>query len=195
MAVDLGSDREVSERTGNARWWSLVVAGSVAVAGGLAGFDRAYERMDQAERDRDALAAQVVRLGGTPVAGEPGRDGERGPQGEPGRDGKDGVDGRDGTDGQDGTPGVDGTPGPSGSVGPSGAPGARGGAGPKGETGDAGPPGPVGPEGPQGPPGERGEKGDTGEPGQNVMCAEGSEPTEVIIAPYPGTYIVCRKSE
>lgn len=176
----------------NIRWWSLVTVASFAIALGITGYNDLRDEADDAARDRDALAAQVTRMGGTPVAGEPGKDGEQGPQGVPGRDGEDGSDGEDGTPGHQGSPGPSGSPGTDGTRGPAGAPGAKGDAG---EPGAQGPVGPSGPAGPTGPAGEKGEKGDAGEPGDNVTCPEGSHPEEVAIVPYSGTYIVCKKDE
>jgi hypothetical protein len=137
-----------------------------------------------ANNARDALANQVQRLGGTPVAGppgsrgepgasvtgppgrqgEPGEPGQPGPSGAPGSSGSPGKPGRDGDDGSDGTsatgaPGEPGEPGPAGSPGANGEAGPAGPAGPQGEAGPAGPPGPPGP---QGEPGERGEQGPAG---------------------------------
>jgi hypothetical protein len=126
---------------------------------------------------RDALATQVERLGGNPVAGPPGSRGEpgesvRGPKGdpgepgdpgasgEPGRPGPSGSPGRPGEAGEDGRPGE---PGPSGQPGVDGAPGADGA---DGEAGAAGPPGPQGEAGPPGPAGPQGERGEKGEPGE-----------------------------
>lgn len=169
------------------RWWLLTVAVAVVIALGISYVQRFGDALDQARTDRDALRAQVVRMGGTPVAGPSGKDGAAGPVG---------AAGRDGTDGKDGQPGVQGSPGPTGSPGSdgvAGAPGRTGSQGPAGDTGDAGPVGPSGPAGPSGPVGPQGEKGDTGEPGTSVMCGQGYHPEEIIIVPYKGTWQVCRK--
>lgn len=170
-----------------ARFWLALVVVSVAVAYAVVLGQRALHQLAEARADRDALRAQVVRMGGTPVAGEPGRDGATGPSG------RDGKDGSDGSDGESGAPG---TPGPSGSPG---TPGAVGATGPAGRTGAPGPSGPVGPVGPSGAPGatgpqgSKGDKGDTGEPGESVTCAEGYHPEDIVITPYVGTYQVCKK--
>ncbi|MFF1709333.1 collagen-like protein [Streptomyces sp. NPDC058268] len=116
---------------------------------------------------RDALASQVERLGGKPVAGPPGSRGEsitgpRGPKGEngePGDPGPSGSPGQDGDDGDDGGPGSDGTDG-VGETGPPGASGADGAAGPPGPAGE---PGPAGPQGEKGPAGENGADGREGQ--------------------------------
>lgn len=137
-----------------------------------------------ANKARDALATQVQRLGGTPVAGPPGSRGAqgesvRGPKGQPGEPGDRGASGEPGTPGSSGSPGPPGpsgsagrdgepgSPGPSGEPGTDGAPGADGAAGADGADGEAGPSGPQGdpgPAGPQGPQGERGEQGPAGPP-------------------------------
>lgn len=171
------------------RWWLLVAAVAVVVALGISYVQRFGGELDRARADRDALRTQVLQMGGTPVAGEPGKDGAVGPSGPAGRDGRDGADGK---------AGADGSPGPAGAVGPSGAAGRSGAPGPAGLAGAAGAPGspgPAGPPGPSGPAGERGEKGDTGEPGAEVMCPAGYHPEEIVIVPYTGTWSVCRKDE
>lgn len=168
------------------RWWLLVAAVAVVVALGISYVQRFGGELDRAKADRDALRTQVLQMGGTPVAGEPGKDGAIGPSGPAGRDG------RDGTDGTPGAPGASGAPGAAGSQG---LPGSDGSPGAKGAAGDVGPQGSPGPTGPVGPAGERGEKGDTGEPGESVMCPVGYHPEEIIIVPYTGTWSVCRKDE
>lgn len=129
-----------------------------------------------ANEARDALATQVERLGGTPIAGPPGSRGEpgesmRGPKGDPGQPGDPGASGEPGSPGPSGSPG---SPGPSGSAGedgtpgspgPSGEPGSDGAPGADGADGEPGPPGPQGEPGPTGPPGERGERGEQGAAG------------------------------
>jgi hypothetical protein len=123
----------------------------------------------ESNEDRDALARQVERLGGTPVAGDPGKAGERGAagsdgaagpegdegepgaKGEPGADGKRGAAGSDGPPGEPGVPGEDGAPGAAGADGADGAAGPTGAQGPAGEKGDPGEQGPRGEQGPAGP--------------------------------------------
>lgn len=168
--------------------WALGVVTAGAIASGIVVSDHVLDQLDQARADRNALSAQVIRMGGTPVAGPrgeagtDGRDGDRGPQGLPGRDGADGVDG------------VPGSVGPTGRPGPTGAPGTRG---DQGERGDAGPPGPAGPQGdpgPTGPVGPQGPEGPKGDAGESVMCPVGYTPVERTFAFYPGeTYSVCKK--
>lgn len=114
----------------------------------------------EANRARDALAAQVQSLGETPVVGPPGSRGEPGesivgPSGPPGPPGPSGAPGDDGT----GSPGKDGQ---DGAAGPSGAPGEAGADGAS-VTGPAGPPGPQGERGPAGPQGEPGTDGQDGQ--------------------------------
>ncbi len=122
---------------------------------------------------RDALALQVERLGGTPVAGPPGSRGApgasvtgppgarggAGPSGPPGPSGSPGEAGRDGDDGTDGADGEAGRSGTDGVSGEVGEPGSAGATGPAGEAGPPGPQGEAGPAGPQGPAGERGPAG------------------------------------
>lgn len=113
--------------------------------------------MQQLAEDRDALAQQVERLGGTPVAGPPGDRGESvtGPPGPSGRPGRDATPAKDGRDGEDGKDGADSTvPGPTG---PPGQPGA-----------DSTVPGPTGPAGQ---PGKDGKDGKDGQDGQS--CPDG----------------------
>ncbi|MBW5420257.1 collagen-like protein [Streptomyces sp. BG9H] len=132
-----------------------------------------------ANQARDALASQVQRLGGKPVAGPPGSRGEsitgpRGPQGERGERGEPGPAGKSG---KPGPPGEDGAAGKKGVTGPGGEPGADGEAGTPGADGAAGPPGPqgepgpAGPEGPAGPPGKDGADGERGPAGPS--CPDG----------------------
>lgn len=175
------------ERMAALRWWLLTAAVAVVIALGISYVQRFGAALDQARTDRDALRAQVVRMGGTPVAGPSGRDGNDGAAGPTG------AAGRDGTDGKDGSPGPTGSPGPAGAVGPSGTAGRPGAPGASGLAGVEGAPGSPGPTGPPGPAGERGEKGDTGEAGEAVMCADGYHPEEIVIVPYTGTWQVCRK--
>jgi hypothetical protein len=136
-------------------------------------------------QDRDALARQVQRLGGTPVAGPPGLRGEpgvgeTGPSGAPGRDGRDGVD----------APTVTPSPGPSGPRGVKGEPGVSV-TGPSGPPGATGATGPQGVQGVQGAPGERGEKGDTGEAGPaGPECRDGYS---LQAPPYDEDALVCRR--
>lgn len=128
--------------------------------------------LEEAQADRDALAAQVEELGGDPVTGAPGEQGaagERGPRGEKGERGpagEDGLDGEDGRDGQDGDRGQDGEPGPAGTDGEDGADGAAGEDGADGATGPQGEPGPAGPQGEKGEQGEQGERGEQGQQGE-----------------------------
>lgn len=128
---------------------------------------------DQQLRD---LAAQVRRLGGTPVVVPP-----PGPAGQPG------ATGPSGSPGQRGGAGARGPAGPAGSTGPSGAPGASGQPGQDGAQGPQGEPGAPGPRGEQGP------KGEQGEPGP--ACADGYHPEQVTVltsdGPKPAT--ICAK--
>ncbi|MGW5426897.1 collagen-like protein [Streptomyces sp. NPDC004059] len=116
---------------------------------------------------RDALAVQVQRLGGKPVAGPPGSRGEPGksvvgPSGPPGPQGPPGPEGPTGPSGSPGKNGKDGNDGANG-VGETGAPGAAGPTGAAGPAGPQGPQGDPGPAGPQGPPGKDGADGKDGQ--------------------------------
>jgi hypothetical protein len=125
-----------------------------------------------ANHARDALATQVERLGGTPIAGPPGSRGEpgasvTGPPGPPGEPGEPGPSGAPGPSGSPGKPGRDGDNGGDGTS-ATGTPGEPGPAGSPGANGEAGPPGPAGPQGeagPAGPPGPQGERGEQGPAG------------------------------
>lgn len=99
---------------------------------------------DQQIRD---LAAQVRRLGGTPVVTPP----PPGPAGSPGAAGQPGVPGAVGRSGTAGSPGPI---GPSGGRGPVGVPGQS----------VTGPPGPAGPAGKDGADGKDGKDGKDGSP-------------------------------
>lgn len=139
--------------------------------------------LEQANKDRNALARQVKSLGGTPVVGPKGSDGI---DGKPGTAGADGRDGRDGPAGEKGRPGEKGSPGPQGVQG---APGEQGPKGAAGEKGEQGPKGDVGPQGEQGP---KGDPGDKGEPGE-ITCPGGYVMAEVTIPSSDGTYLVCKR--
>lgn len=137
-----------------------------------------------ANEARDALAAQVQRMGAKPVGGPPGSRGEpgasvtgpQGPAGEPGTTGPTGPPGGKGKDGAAGETGDPGEPGTGGATGP---------AGPAGPQGDPGPQGPRGETGEQGP---RGEQGPAGPPG--LSCPDGYS-----LQPPPGDpdALVCRR--
>ena len=184
----------MTDRMQSVRWWTLTTIVAGAIAGGDTVADSLRDDLTAAEHDRDRLATQVRDLGATPVAGTPGKDGAVGPSGPPGGAG---LNGRDGAT-------VTGPPGPSGAPGVSitGKPGKNGtnGISVTGPPGPAvtGPPGPTGAAGATvtGPPGEKGEKGDKGDKGDSgdtMTCPTGYTPTEVIIVPHPGTYLVCKK--
>ena len=143
--------------------------------------------LQTANAARDALAAQVERLGHTPVAGPPGSRGEpgesvvgpRGPKGDPGEPGPVGPSGSPGKKGSDGKDGSNGEPGTAGS------PGAVGPTGPAGPAGPAGPQGETGPAGPQGPAGKDGTDGKDGQ-----TCPDGYSLQAPSYDPYA---LVCRK--
>ncbi|WPO70186.1 collagen-like protein [Streptomyces sp. KN37] len=157
-------------------WFALAaVAGVAALAWVVITMQQLSHELRTANQARDALAAQVERLGGKPVAGPPGSRGEsvtgpRGPQGErgepgdPGPAGPSGPPGKKGDDGKAGSDGADGI----GETGRAGTPGTDGIAGPPGPQGEPGPAGPAGPQGEQGPPGA---DGADGRDGQN--CPDG----------------------
>ncbi|GGZ73947.1 hypothetical protein ACFOOM_00465 [Streptomyces echinoruber] len=110
----------------------VVIAGMVVVlVGGMAflalQFVSLHQDLETANKARDALAAQVERLGASPVAGppdsrgEPGKNvvgpsgspGPPGPAGSPGQNGKHGKEGQNGKDGRNGKDGETGSPGVS----------------------------------------------------------------------------------
>ncbi|MET7924708.1 collagen-like protein [Streptomyces sp. NPDC005349] len=136
--------------------------------------------LQAANKARDALAAQVQRLGGKPVAGPPGSRGDpgqtvRGPKGDkgdtgepgsPGSPGPSGSPGKTGKNGDDGSKGTDGV----GSTGPTGAAGSNGVPGPAGPAGPQGDPGPAGPEGPAGQDGSDGTNGQTCPDGYSLQA-------------------------
>lgn len=134
---------------------------------------------------RDALARQVERMGGTPVAGPPGSRGEPGASvtGPPGKPGKPGEKGERGEPGK-----------PAPTITPS--PGASGASGAPGEPGPASTiPGPTGPPGadstvpgPSGPPGETGARGEQGPPGP--ACPDGFS---LQTPSYDPDALVCRR--
>ncbi|MGW0537797.1 collagen-like protein [Streptomyces sp. NPDC003032] len=135
---------------------------------------------------RDALASQVERLGGKPVAGPPGSRGEsitgpRGPKGERGEPGKDGASGKPGKGGEDGKGGASGDDGADGvgKPGADGDPGADGAAGPPGPQGE---PGPAGPEGPAGKDGANGKDGTDGQtcPSGYSLQAPADDPDALV---------------
>jgi len=95
-----------------------------------------------------ALADQVLRLGGTPAVQPPAVTGAAGPQG---------ATGPQGPPGPVGPSGPPGPTGASGAAGPSGADGAPGADGQPGANGTDGSAGAAGPAGPQGPPGANGQ--------------------------------------
>lgn len=124
-------------------WW---VSAELSAQRSTAERDRQTLAQQASVRDQQIrdLAAQVRRMGGTPVVSPPG------PAGIPGAPGQSGAPGAAGGTGR---PGVSGSPGPvgaSGAPGSAGTPGKDGTTGPKGDTG---PPGPQGDPGPTGPPG------------------------------------------
>ena len=137
-------------------WFALAaVAGVAALAWMVITMQQLSHDLRTANDARDALAAQVEKLGGKPVAGPPGSRGEagqsvigaRGPAGPPGPSGAPGKaaptitpsPGPPGPAGPAGVPGADSTiPGPTGSTGPAGADGADGPAGQDGQDGSDG---------------------------------------------------------
>ena len=149
-------------KPGGILWLATVLVVGLLLGSAMASIWQLRQDFEQAQEDRDALRAQVVDLGETPVA--PGPAGETGDQGPPGPRGEPGRDGRDGRDGESppclllpsqcvGPAGPQGPAGEDGADGQDGAPGEQGPAGPAGEPGPAGPEGPQGPAGPQGEPG------------------------------------------
>lgn len=147
--------------------------------------------LETANEARDALAQQVVELGESPVAGEPGSRGEpvpgsTGPPGPPGDDGPPGPAGPSGPPGPSGSPGREGSDGVDG-VGATGAPGS---AGVDGSPGPAGPPGPQGEPGPAGPQGPAGQDGQDGRDGQTCPDGYSLQPS-----PDDPDALVCRRDD
>ena len=152
-----------SERRRADLWYGLgVVLAITALAWVVITMTRLSDDLRDANRARDALAAQVQQLGGDPVAGPPGSRGDAGEQGPPGERGPTGPMGPRGPAGLPGDDGGEGEPGEPGDPGSDGDPGA---AGVDGAAGPAGPPGPQGEPGPAGPQGERGPAGEQGPAG------------------------------
>ncbi|KAB8167068.1 collagen-like protein [Streptomyces sp. 3MP-14] len=146
--------------------YALGVVGAVAVLAWIVvTMQGLADDLRAANTARDALAAQVQRLGGDPVAGPPGSRGEAGDVGPPGERGPTGPQGPRGLPGEDGAPGDDGADGPAGEPGGDGEPGAAGTPGTDGATGPPGPQGPAGEPGPAGPSGEQGPAGERGPAG------------------------------
>ncbi|MGW1463830.1 collagen-like protein [Streptomyces sp. NPDC002308] len=166
----------------------------LAVAVALAGFVFLVMTVQELASDlrtansaRDALAQQVERLGGKPVAGPPGSRGEpgasvvgpvgpSGPAGAPGPAGSAGPAGPAGAPGPSGSTGADGV----GEVGPSGAAGVDG----QSVVGPAGPQGEPGPAGPAGSPGRDGADGQT--------CPDGYSLQPLVVDP---AALVCRETD
>ncbi|GAA0637157.1 hypothetical protein GCM10009535_11830 [Streptomyces thermocarboxydovorans] len=154
----------------------LAVTGALVIGGAFAWIVLSVQglthELHTANQARDALAAQVQRLGESPVAGPPGSRGEpgqsvRGPKGDPGDPGEPGDSGEPGSPGPSGSPGQPGQAGEDGEPGQPGPPGAPGSDGEPGANGEAGEPGPQGPQGdpgPAGPQGPAGERGPAGPP-------------------------------
>lgn len=130
---------------------AVIAALVIVLFGGMALLAVQYVGMHQdlqtANAARDALARQVQRLGGSPVAGPPGSRGSVGPAGAAGVVGPPGPSGASGQPGKPaptitGPAGPSGPPGPSGAsiVGPSGAAGQDGASGAPGKDGSNGSP-------------------------------------------------------
>jgi len=153
---------------GLALFCSLVLAG---VIGGGVFF---WQELEQSKADNAALRAQVIGLGGKPVA--EGKPGDRGPTGSPGPPGPPGSQGLQGKQGPIGITGRSpecllvptrcvGPKGATGQQGPAGPEGSQGDPGATGKTGDQGPAGPQGEVGPDGKQGLQGDAGPEGKPG------------------------------
>lgn len=140
-------------RTRRRNWQGDLVAVLAALLAGAAFLTVKQLASDlyDANQARDALATQVQKLGGTPVAGPPGSRGEAG---------KSIV----GPRGPTGPPGPSGSPGKTGKPGASGSPGAAGASGSPGAAGANGSPGPGGVQGEPGPAGADGKDGADGQP-------------------------------
>ncbi|MGV9888403.1 collagen-like protein [Streptomyces sp. NPDC003395] len=164
---------------------AVAVALGSAFAWILLNIQALNHELHTANEARDALAAQVQRLGGDPIAGPPGS------RGQPGTVGPQGP---KGDPGEPGPAGPSGPPGPSGSPGENGKDGSEGTAGEPGTAGATGPAGPAGPAGPQGEPGPAGPQGEKGEPGERGPAGPACPNGYSLQAPsYDPDALVCRK--
>ncbi|MFF2094881.1 collagen-like protein [Streptomyces sp. NPDC058202] len=162
-------------RRGDLRWAAVLLALGALLTAVVVGGAWIAGELRTANQARDALAAQVQRLGASPIGGPPGSRGDpaprvTGPSGLPGHAGESGAPGRDGRDGKNGrdTTGSPGQPGKDGSKGDpgasaTGAPGAPGGVGPSGPAGATGAQGPAGKDGKDGRDGTDGRDGQDGQ--------------------------------
>ncbi|MFB7707865.1 collagen-like protein [Streptomyces sp. NPDC056105] len=161
-------------RRGDVRWAALTVLFGALLAAIVVGGVWFADQLRTANAARDALAAQVQKLGAKPIAGPPGSRGNIGPAGLRGPAGPPGPAGADGIDGADGKPGGKGASGEPGRDGTDGNPGSEGTAGRDGTNGIDGATGPQGPQGEKGERGAQGEQGPRGEPGQaGASCPDG----------------------
>lgn len=169
----------------------LAVLGALLAGAAFLTVQQLASDLHAANQARDALATQVQRLGGTPVAGPPGS------RGEPGRNGTDGA-GVAGPKGEPGEPGAPGEPGPSGSPGKNGKNGTDGtngesGSDGTGQTGADGAAGPAGPPGAQGDPGPAGKDGQDGKDGADGQaCPSGYSLQQPA---YDPDALVCRRDQ
>lgn len=162
----------VRERRRDVVFAVVTVCGVTVLAAVVIWVQGLSQDLRTANQARDALAAQVQQMGGTPVAGAPGSRGEVGPSGPPGMPGPSGPAGVAGVDGNDGSPG------------------------PTGPAGETGVPGPLGPSGPAGSPGAAGADGLDGKDGADgrdgQTCPEGYS----LRAPeWDPNALVCRRNE
>ncbi|MFD8771471.1 collagen-like protein [Streptomyces sp. NPDC059916] len=164
-------------RRGDLRWAFAAVALGAFISAIVMGGVWFASQLRTANEARDALATQVQKLGGKPVAGPPGSRGSvgpiglRGPAGPPGPAGANGIDGADGSDGKSGSKGASGAPGRDGTDGDIGSAGTAGRDGVNGTDGATGPQGPQGEKGERGPQGEQGPRGEPGSAG--ASCPDG----------------------
>ncbi|MFF7966778.1 collagen-like protein [Streptomyces sp. NPDC007903] len=191
-AQDGQSRRE--RRRGDLRWAVVAVALGALLTAIVVGGVWISEQLRTANSARDALAAQVERLGASPVGGPPGSRGEPGPS-VTGPAGPAGIPGRAGASGAPGRAGRDGTNGKNGKAGASvaGAPGKPGKDGAKGDPGASvtGPPGAPGPTGPMGPAGKDGQDGKDGRDGRDGQtCPDGYSLQQ---SPDDTDALVCRR--
>ena len=139
-------------------WFALAaVAGMAALAWVVITMQQLSSDLRTANDARDALAAQVEKLGGKPVAGPPGSRGEAGKT-VVGARGPSGPAGPSGAAGKD-APTITPSPGPAGPTGPAGVAGVPG--------ADSTIPGPAGPTGQAGADGAAGQDGQDGSDGTN----------------------------
>lgn len=188
-------EEQKQHRRGDLLAFAVAIVAGAVVAWILYSVHSLASDLDNANKARDQLAAQVQQLGAKPVAGPPGSRGEPGPSttGPPGPQGPEGLPGPSGPPGPTGSTGASGKAGTPGAsvTGAPGAPGAAGVDGAAGTDGASGPAGPAGPQGPAGDPGPAGPQGAAGPQGPaGPTCPDGYTLQPALDDP---DALVCRK--